>query len=93
MAQLTTNSPLMWANTTTGYDTPEDTYEDSQAEHLTATVQRTFRIHGCLRRAVATALTTAYVALGQDWRAEAEAHYPQVFTEAAAEPAPLAAVR
>ncbi len=92
MAQLTTNSPLMWANTT-DYDAPEDTYCSREAERLTTTVQLTFRIHGCLRRTVATALTTAYVALGQDWRAEAEAHYPQVFTEAAAEPAPLAAVR
>lgn len=83
------DAPTMWVAT----EAAEDTYCPKEAERLTSTVQRTAPLHGSVRRAIAAALTTALIALGEDWRAEARQHYPQVFTELAGEPAPLAVAR
>lgn len=69
----------MWATPSSAAQ--EDTYDEREAQALVTTVHRTLPLHGCLRRAVATAATTAFVALGQDWTSEARAHFPEVFTE------------
>ena len=84
--QNLSNTTQMWATTSSAQ---EDTYDPQEAQALVTTVHRTLPLHGCLRRAVATAATTAFVALGQDWNAEARAHFPEVFTEAAGDILPL----
>ena len=77
----------MWANTSPLLE--EDTYCPQEAQSLLITVQLTLPLHGSLRQAVATGVTTGFVAKGQNWLAEARAHFPEVFTEVAAESVPL----
>ncbi|TGD82841.1 hypothetical protein [Hymenobacter wooponensis] len=88
----TSNAPAQMWPTPAGATEP-DTYCEDEADRLQATVVRTAPVHRCLRKAVATALTTAYVALGQDWRKEAEVHYPELFIEVPGEASPLAIIR
>lgn len=73
----------MWASTAT--TTQEDTYCATEAQALVAVVVVTLPLHGCKRRAVASAVTTALISKGENWSKEARVHFPDVFSEVARE--------